>query len=174
MTDAKITNTIERRVYADKKNAAGAKKLLDELIPIMETFKGKKFFKVDGSRTAAAAAATADIFKKHNDGSGCRAWFDLSHKSLYIKISNFVSFGSYLNRDGSYSHNDGGYYDLYIYIGEVENGVLIDVFNDQEQLNKTLKVNYKNIVKQREKIQKKLDEISSLNDTMPYYARLTN
>ena len=171
-TTAEIKDPIVRQVMAERVVAKDAIKLSNNIKPILEDFQGKKIYRADGNKTKAfqdALHINMDLFRDRHQ----RVFIERSYRSLYLTLSYWITFGKHLDSRGEYSHDDGAYYDIQVYLGEVsEDNKLTKIDISQEALQAKVDADLNHILQTREEIKQLQEKMNNLNSTIPYYARI--
>ena len=178
-TDAKITNTLHRQVEGEKQVAEYTLQVLNDLEPLFKKYSNTKINK----------SASYGWMKKFNDElllikanypSKVRWYINVVTKSLYITINKWCVFGKHYMDNGDFSHDDGNYYKLELFIGVLGEDYQTLIYNPEtfqkvrDRLEQVMHVDYAFILEQRAKMKELYKEISNINGTIPYYAKCTS
>jgi len=167
-----MKDILEREIIAEKIISTEYLKVADKLIDLLESYKGKKVFKVNGHKTQAFTELLAPIQEELGGHKGNRTsdngytirpriYFELIHKSLYINLNYWVTFGK----------DDGKYYEMQSYIGKLEDFQhLTETNRDFSKFFKALQISYQQVKSVKTQIETLKDQIKILEKNIPYYA----
>ncbi len=168
-----IKGEINRKIYGDKLIANDMKLIIDELETVLNSFNGKKCFKVDGSKTKAFNDALTPIFAVFKEQSQ-RVYFNTQYSALYVHFSYGISWESY---EDKYKSDDFSYVDFDFYLGKRDDNGILNVTPDmftqvREKCEMLLSVHPDEVASKLRDIKELVKQAKQINDALPYYARL--
>jgi len=172
-SNAKITDRKEREYLARRVIMNDTLEFMPKLEQLAKKFEGKKWFKVDGTKTAAFKSAFDELIEPFTHDSR-RIWINGSGRSHYIAFDYWHTFGVTTDNIGSKT-SDGAYYRVDFYIGDALNGTMPntwDPINEACKLaRRELELKWKILDAKREAIKRARKSLSSLEDGLPYWMR---
>ena len=197
-TTAKITNGLHRQILSEVICANYARNNLEDIRAVITKMSGKKCFKVDGAMTAVFKNELKSVMPQYNketgyptlDTSSClqpllhddiivarhhHTSLNLQYKSLYLKVSVAVTFGTTISHIEEHTSDDFIYFDYDLFIANLVNDNELELKDDTPSRAKvatSLALNYDTIKEHRANIEALKKQIDEHNKHLPYYARV--
>ena len=170
-SNAKITDRKEREYLARRVIMNDTLEFMPKLEQLAKKFEGKKWFKVDGTKTAAFKSAFDELIEPFTHDSR-RIWINGSGRSHYIAFDYWHTFGEHTDNIGGKT-SDGAYYRVDFYIGDILNGAMPDTQEGIEQTRgkarRELELTWDNLDARRSEITAAKDHVLELESELPYW-----